>query len=354
MVRTLLVTGGAGFIGGCFVRMFANKYDTRIINLDSLTYAGNVDSLAAVTEGPGYHFVHGDIRDRSLVSRLLSTHHPDAIVHFAAESHVDRSIDGPRVFLETNVIGTFDLLVEARSYWETLEIAARDNFRFIHVSTDEVYGSLGPNDPAFSESTPYDPHSPYSASKAASDHFVRAFFHTYGLPTIVTNCSNNYGPYQFPEKLIPLMILNALERKPLPVYGDGLNVRDWLFVEDHCQAIHRVLEAGTPGSTYTIGGHSEKTNLEVIYAICETIDEISPGHESSKSLIQYVRDRPGHDRRYAIDTKKITNQLGWHPTQDFSSGLRHTVQWYLNNLSWVDRVATGSYRRERLGVTGLI
>jgi len=353
MGRTLLVTGGAGFIGGCFVRMFANKNETRIVNLDQLTYAGNIDSLAMVSEGIGYHFVHGNIHDRQLVSRLLTTYQPDAIIHFAAESHVDRSIDGPRVFLETNVIGTFDLLIEARSYWEALNNEKRDNFRFVHVSTDEVYGSLGPDDPAFSESTPYDPHSPYSASKAASDHFVRAFFHTYGLPSIVTNCSNNYGPYQFPEKLIPLMILNALSRKLLPVYGDGLNVRDWLFVEDHCRAIDRVLEAGVPGNTYAIGGHSERTNLDVINAICEAVDEMSPGQESSKAQIRYVTDRPGHDRRYAIDTSKIRTQLGWYPTQDFSSALRHTVHWYLNNQAWVDRVTTGSYLRERLGVKGI-
>jgi len=351
MGRTLLVTGGAGFIGGCFVRLYANKSDDRIVNLDKLTYAGNLDSLATVVHGPDYQFIHGDIRDRVIISQLLETYRPDAIIHFAAESHVDRSIDGPRVFLETNVVGTFDLLVEARSYWEQLDSEDRDKFRFIHVSTDEVYGSLEADDPPFSESTAYDPRSPYSASKAASDHFVRAFYHTYGLPTVVTNCSNNYGPYQFPEKLIPLMILNALERKSLPVYGDGQNIRDWLFVEDHCQAIHHVLNAGIPGDTYTIGGHSEKTNLEVVHAICEAVDEISRGQESSKALIRYVTDRPGHDRRYAIDTRKISKQLGWLPTQDFSTGLRKTVQWYVDNQSWVERVTTGSYRRERLGIT---
>jgi len=356
MLRTLLVTGGAGFIGGCFVRLFTGDGRNRIINLDKLTYAGNLDSLLAVSQFPDYHFVCGDIGDRNLLERLLSEHQPDAIVHFAAESHVDRSIDGPRLFLETNVVGTFDLLVEARRYWESLAIEKKNRFRFVHVSTDEVYGSLAMDDPAFSESTPYDPHSPYSASKASSDHFVRAFFHTYGLPTLVTNCSNNYGPYQFPEKLIPLIILNAIEGKPLPVYGDGTNIRDWLFVEDHCRAINRVLDDGIPGQTYTIGGHSERTNIEVVHAICNAVDELCPQlpHVPCSSLIRYVADRPGHDRRYAIDTTKMETDLGWHPIQEFPTGLRQTVKWYLDNMEWVERVTSGSYRRERLGIsTGL-
>jgi dTDP-glucose 4,6-dehydratase len=352
MARTLLITGGAGFIGSCFVRLLVGEEAARVVNLDKLTYAGNLDSLESVAGSPGYQFVQGDIGERKLIAALLREHRPDAIVHFAAESHVDRSIDGPQVFLETNVVGTFELLVEARRYWEELETEGREQFRFLHVSTDEVYGSLGPADPSFSESTPYDPHSPYSASKAASDHFVRAFHHTYGLPTLVTNCSNNYGPYQFPEKLIPLIILNALEGKPLPVYGDGRNVRDWLFVEDHCRAIQRVLDAGQPGQTYNIGGHSERTNLQVVETICATVDESRPrlAHGPSRSLIRFVTDRPGHDRRYAIDTSKIERDLGWRPTVDFSSGLMRTVRWYLDNPTWVERVTSGSYRRERLGL----
>jgi dTDP-glucose 4,6-dehydratase len=275
------------------------------------------------------------------------------VVHFAAESHVDRSIDGPRAFLETNVVGTFDLLVEARRYWEQLDAARKPAFRFLHVSTDEVYGSLGPDDPAFTESTRYDPHSPYSASKAASDHFVRAFGDTYGLPVLVTNCSNNYGPYQFPEKLIPLMILNALEGKPLPVYGDGKNVRDWLYVEDHCHAIRRVLEAGAPGQTYNIGGKSERANIDVVHALCDTVDRLRPGlpHAPCRSLITYVKDRPGHDRRYAIDTSKIERELGWQPAQAFEAGLERTVRWYLDHPQWVERVTSGKYRRERLGLS---
>jgi dTDP-glucose 4,6-dehydratase len=295
-------------------------------------------------------FGRGDIGDRALVARLLAEHRPSAVVNFAAETHVDRSIDGPRAFVETNVVGTFELLSAALEYWRGLDAPARDAFRFLHVSTDEVYGSLGPEG-KFTETTPYDPHSPYSASKAASDHFVRAYHDTYGLPTLVTNCSNNYGPYQFPEKLIPLMTLNALEGKPLPVYGDGRNVRDWLYVEDHARALWRVLQAGRPGETYNVGGESERTNLEVVEAICAAVDELQPGlpHRPSRSLITYVTDRPGHDRRYAIDTAKVRRELGWRPEEGFESGLKRTVRWYLDNEEWVSRVADGTYRR-RLGL----
>lgn len=349
---TWLVTGGAGFIGGCFVRLAVGEGTARVVNLDALTYAGNLDSLEPVAGNPNHTFVHGGIADRELVARLLGEHQPDAVVHFAAESHVDRSIDGPRVFLDTNVVGTFELLTEARRYWEGLDAARKDRFRFLHVSTDEVYGSLGPGDPPFTETTRYDPHSPYSASKAASDHFVRAFGDTYGLPVLVTNCSNNYGPYQFPEKLIPLMVLNAIEGKPLPVYGDGKNVRDWLYVEDHCRAIMRVLEAGAPGQTYNIGGNSERANIDVVHALCDAVDRLRPGlaHAPCRGLITYVKDRPGHDRRYAIDTSKLERELGWKPRQDFETGLEHTVRWYLENPGWVERVTSGKYRRERLGV----
>ena len=352
MPPTLLVTGGAGFIGGCFVRLAIGDRSSRIVNLDKLTYAGNLDSLGPALDHPEHRFVQGDVSDGDLVRALLDRHKPRAIVHFAAESHVDRSIDGPREFLTANVVGTFDLLVEARRYWETLEGSDRDDFRFLHVSTDEVYGSLG-TEGRFSESTPYDPHSPYSASKAASDHFVRAFHNTYGLPTLITNCSNNYGPYQFPEKLIPLMILNALEGKPLPVYGDGQNIRDWLFVEDHCRALRNVLDNGRPGETYNVGGDSERTNLQVVEAICEAVDELRPdlAHGPCRSLIQYVKDRPGHDRRYAIDASKIRRELGWRPSLGFEEGLRRTVAWYLDHSEWVERVGSGAYRRERLGLS---
>ncbi|HWA97128.1 MAG TPA: dTDP-glucose 4,6-dehydratase [Pirellulales bacterium] len=349
---TILVTGGAGFIGGCFVRQWlANEPDT-IVNLDKLTYAGNLDSLAAALDNPRHTFVEGDICDGALVSELLETHRPRAIVHFAAESHVDRSIDGPGAFVQTNVVGTFQLLDSVRQFWKQLPAADHDAFRFLHVSTDEVYGSLGSTG-YFTETTPYSPNSPYSASKAASDHFVRAYHHTYGLPTLVTNCSNNYGPYQFPEKLIPLMILNALEGKKLPVYGDGQNVRDWLFVEDHCDAIRIVLARGTPGETYNIGGNNEQANLAVVEGICDTVDQLRPGlpHAPCRSLISFVKDRPGHDRRYAIDASKIGRELGWQPKQDFASGLRRTVEWYLANTRWVERVTSGKYRRERLGLS---
>jgi dTDP-glucose 4,6-dehydratase len=350
-MQTILVTGGAGFIGSCLVRQLVRQRRARVVNLDKLTYAGNLDSLAEVASDPLYVLVQGDIGNQPLVAELLQTYRPSAIVNLAAESHVDRSIDGPAAFVDTNVVGTFRLLDAARKHWSQLPTAEAEGFRFLHVSTDEVYGSLG-DDGAFTEATPYQPNSPYSASKASSDHFVRAYHHTYGLPVLTTNCSNNYGPYQFPEKLIPLMILNALEGKPLPVYGDGQNVRDWLFVEDHCSALQTVLARGTPGETYNIGGNCQRTNLDVVQAICRTVDQLRPGlaHSPCTNLISYVRDRPGHDRRYAIDASKIQRELGWQPQQDFESGLRRTVQWYLSNGEWVDRVTSGNYRRQRLGL----
>jgi len=342
---TILVTGGAGFIGSNFVLQWIEA-GGRAVNLDLQTYAGNLENLASVQDNPGHVFVCGDICDASLVSSLLREQKPRAIVHFAAESHVDRSIVSPDDFIRTNVEGTFRLLEEARKYWSTLGQDDRASFRFLHVSTDEVYGTLGPDDPAFSESTPYAPNSPYAASKAASDHLVRAYFHTYGLPTVTTNCSNNYGPFQFPEKLIPLMILNALEGKPLPVYGDGQNVRDWLFVGDHCAAIRTVLAKGQPGETYNVGGNSERRNLDVVTQICSLVDELRPSREavSRKDLIRFVTDRPGHDRRYAIDARKIQRELGWTPRVTFEEGLRQTVQWYLENSAWIDNVRTGAYR----------
>jgi dTDP-glucose 4,6-dehydratase len=350
-MHTILVTGGAGFIGGCFVRQMIGETTHQIINLDKLTYAGNLDSLDSIADNPRYTFVQGDIGDGALVLDLLREHEVTHVVNFAAESHVDRSIDGPAEFVATNVVGTFRTLEAAKRYWQDLTPAGRDEFRFLHVSTDEVYGSLGA-DGLFTESTPYAPNSPYSASKAASDHFVRAYHHTYGLPTLITNCSNNYGPYQFPEKLIPVMILNALEGKPLPVYGDGANIRDWLFVEDHCRAIRKVLFGGMPGEVYNIGGSCERTNLEVVQAICATVDRLRPGlpHAPSSSLVTFVKDRPGHDRRYAIDSTKIRTDLGWRPLQSFESGLELTVQWYLENAAWIERVHNGGYRRERLGL----
>jgi dTDP-glucose 4,6-dehydratase len=350
-METILVTGGAGFIGSCFVRQCLAATRARVVNLDQLTYAGNLDSLRSVEDDPGYVFVHGDIADRATVDGLLAEHQPAAIVHFAAESHVDRSIDDPAAFVRTNVQGTFQLLDAARAYVARLPPQRRGAFRFLHVSTDEVYGSLGPSG-RFTEASPYDPSSPYSASKAAADHFVRAYYRTYGLPVLVTNCSNNYGPYQFPEKLIPLMILNAVEGKPLPVYGDGQNVRDWLFVEDHCQALWQVLVAGRPGETYNVGGNCERANLEVVRTICQTVDELRPGlaHAPCVSLITFVEDRPGHDRRYAIDAGRIRKELGWIPQYDFESGIRRTVRWYLDNAEWVQRVGSGAYRRERLGL----
>lgn len=354
-MSTILVTGGAGFIGGCFVRMWLGEARGTLVNLDKLTYAGNLDSLDSISDDPQHVFVQGDICDALLIARLLDEHRPSAIVNFAAESHVDRSIDGPAAFVQTNVVGTFTLLEATRAYFQRLSESERNEFRFLHVSTDEVYGSLGPQG-KFLESTAYSPNSPYSASKASSDHFVRAYHHTYGLPTLVTNCSNNYGPYQFPEKLIPLMILNALEGKPLPVYGDGQNIRDWLFVEDHCRAIVRVLEAGSVGETYNIGGNCERTNLQVVHAICDTVDRLRPQlkHAPCRSLITYVKDRPGHDRRYAIDASKIERELGWKPSQVFETALEQTIAWYLSNRAWVDGVTSGTYRRERLGLSSAV
>jgi dTDP-glucose 4,6-dehydratase len=349
-MTTLLVTGGAGFIGANFVLQAVNDGLT-VINLDKLTYAGNLDTLASLEGNPRHVFVQGDIGDRTLVGQLLAEHQPAAIVNFAAESHVDRSIDGPAEFVQTNVVGTLGLLECARDYWRGLDESAKQAFRFLHVSTDEVYGSLG-DQGQFTETTPYAPNSPYSASKAASDHLVRAFHHTYGLPVLTTNCSNNYGPYQFPEKLIPLIIHKALAGEPLPVYGDGLNIRDWLFVGDHCSAIRRVLEAGRVGETYNVGGNAEQQNITVVKAICALLDARRPlaDGRARDSLITYVKDRPGHDRRYAIDASKLKNELGWTPTQTFESGIAATVDWYLDNHAWVQRVLDGSYRMERLGV----
>lgn len=350
-MTAILVTGGAGFIGGNFVRQWLAEEASPLVNLDKLTYAGNLDSLADALGDPRHAFVEGDIADGRLVLELLRRHRVRAVVNFAAESHVDRSIDGPAAFVETNVVGTFRLLEAARQYWCDLSGTEKDAFRFLHVSTDEVYGSLGPAG-LFTETTAYAPNSPYSASKAASDHFVRAYHHTYGLPTLVTNCSNNYGPYQFPEKLIPLMILNALEGKPLPVYGDGQQVRDWLYVEDHCRAIRLVLAKGRPGEVYNVGGDCERANLDVVRKITEIVDRLQPGlpHAPSSSLITFVTDRPGHDRRYAIDAGKIQRELGWAPRESFDSGLERTVRWYLDNAAWCERVTSGAYRRERLGL----
>lgn len=348
-METLLVTGGAGFIGANFV-LGAVASGRRVVNLDKLTYAGNMDTLASLEANPLHVFIQGDIGDRALVAKALADYRPDAIVNFAAESHVDRSIDGPAAFVETNVVGTLGLLECARDYWRGLDESTAKAFRFLHVSTDEVYGSLGEHG-KFTESTPYAPNSPYSASKAASDHLVRAFQHTYGLPTLTTNCSNNYGPYQFPEKLIPLIIQKALAGEALPVYGDGLNVRDWLYVGDHCTAIQRVLEAGRVGETYNIGGNAERENLTVVKVICALLDQYHPLANGRKreSLITFVKDRPGHDRRYAIDSSKLQSELGWRPSQTFETGIKHTVEWYLSNTEWVSRVLDGSYRMERLG-----
>jgi dTDP-glucose 4,6-dehydratase len=343
---TILVTGGAGFIGSNFVLQWFARGAEPLVNLDKLTYAGNPANLRELHNHPKYSFAHGDICDRSLVKQLLLERAPRAIVHFAAESHVDRSIHAPAEFIQTNVTGTFSLLEETRAWWERRVPEERAKFRFLHVSTDEVFGSLGPIDLPFSESTPFAPNSPYAASKAAADHLVRAYHHTYGLPTLTVNCSNNYGPYQFPEKLIPLMILNGLIGKPLPVYGDGGNVRDWLFVHDHCAAIRQVLEGGRPGESYNVGGNSERTNMEVVKAVCALLDEARPGRDTShSSLISLVRDRPGHDRRYAIDSGKIARELGWKPKESFESGLRKTVAWYLDNPDWVAAVTSGAYRQ---------
>jgi dTDP-glucose 4,6-dehydratase len=344
---TVLVTGGAGFIGASFVLEWMRLGLGPVVTLDKLTYAGNRDNLRELEGNPGHFFVQGDIGDGAAVAELLQRRHPRAIINFAAESHVDRSIHGPEDFIQTNVVGTFHLLQAARFYWEGLPAPEQSQFRFLHVSTDEVYGSLGPGDPAFSETTPYAPNSPYSASKAASDHLVRAYHHTYGLPALTTNCSNNYGPFQIPEKLIPLMILNALAGKPLPVYGDGMNVRDWLYVGDHCAAIRAVLAAGRPGETYNIGGKSERTNIEVVRTLCRILDELHSGSPvvPHEGLITYVKDRPGHDRRYAIDSAKIERELAWKPTETFETGLRKTVQWYLDHQEWVRGVTSGEYRR---------
>jgi dTDP-glucose 4,6-dehydratase len=346
MQERILVTGGAGFIGSNFILQRMQESSPSIINLDKLTYAGNLQNLESVAGDRRYTFVRGDIADRSLVRQILAEHRPGAIVHFAAESHVDRSIRGPEDFIRTNVDGTFALLEEARAYYDGLSDEDRRRFRFVHVSTDEVFGSLGPDDPSFSETTAYAPNSPYAASKAASDHLVRAYHHTYGLPTLTTNCSNNYGRFQFPEKLIPLMILNARDGKPLPVYGDGKNVRDWLYVEDHCEAIAAVLRKGRPGDTYNIGGWNEKPNIEIVQTICDLVDEMAPGKgPSGRELITYVKDRPGHDRRYAMDASKIERELGWRPKETLDSGLRKTVRWYLENQDWVADVTSGSYRQ---------
>jgi dTDP-glucose 4,6-dehydratase len=359
----ILVTGGAGFIGSNFVLDWLSREKEPLVNLDKLTYAGNPDNLSALNGDKRHVFVRGDIGDAGLIAGLLGTYQPRAVINFAAESHVDRSIHGPADFIQTNIVGTFHLLETVRAYWTGLSGSAKASFRFLHVSTDEVYGSLGKDEPAFRETNPYQPNSPYSASKAASDHLVRAYHHTYGLPVLTTNCSNNYGPYQFPEKLIPLVIHNALAGKPLPIYGDGRQIRDWLYVTDHCRAVCRVLEAGMLGETYNIGGWNEKTNLDVVYALCDILDELKPvsgkrevGSGKSdpptshsplptyRSLITFVKDRPGHDRRYAIDAIKIERELGWKPAETFESGIRKTVQWYLDHESWVRNVTSGAYR----------
>jgi dTDP-glucose 4,6-dehydratase len=344
-MQTILVTGGAGFIGANFVLKARHEKWAEIINLDKLTYAGNLLTLAELSSDPEYRFVRGDIGNSELVSYLLKQYQPQAIVNFAAESHVDRSISSPDEFIQTNVVGTFHLLEASRRYWQSLSPQKQQEFRFLHVSTDEVYGSLESGDPAFTEQTPYAPNSPYAASKAAADHLVRAYHHTYGMPTLTTNCSNNYGPYQFPEKLIPLMILNALEGKPLPIYGNGQNVRDWLYVEDHCDAIYLVLTQGRVGQTYNIGGESERANLEVVETICAIIDRLAPKADFNRSsLITFIKDRPGHDRRYAINFGKLQQELGWQPKENFQTGLQKTVEWYLSHMEWVEQVRTGSYK----------
>ena len=342
----ILVTGGAGFIGANFVLDWLASSDEPIVNLDQLTYAGNLENLAGLRDDTRHIFVQGDIGDRSLVGKILAIYKPRAIVNFAAESHVDRSIHDPDSFIQTNVVGTFHLLEEMRGYWNDLTTEAKQVFRFLHVSTDEVYGSLGVDDAAFTEETPFAPNSPYSASKASSDHLVRAYHHTYGLPVLTTNCSNNYGPYQFPEKLIPLMILNATNGKSLPIYGDGMNVRDWLYVADHCAAIRVVLDKGRVGEIYTVGGWNEMPNLDIVHTVCVLLDEMRPSADGPYTrLITYVDDRPGHDRRYAIDATKIHDELGWKPAETFDTGIRKTVQWYLDNMNWVQNVASGEYRK---------
>jgi len=343
---SVLITGGAGFIGANFVLDWVAHTDETIVNLDKLTYAGNLESLASLKNNPRHVFVQGDIGDVALLPKLLAEHQPRAVLNFAAESHVDRSIHGPGEFIETNIVGTFRLLESVRGYWHGLHAEAQSQFRFLHVSTDEVYGSLAPQDPAFTEHHQYEPNSPYSASKAASDHLVRAWHHTYGLPVVTTNCSNNYGPLHFPEKLIPLMIVNALAGKPLPVYGDGMQVRDWLYVKDHCSAIRRVLEGGRLGETYNVGGWNEKPNIEIVKTVCALLDELRPRADGASytTQISYVKDRPGHDRRYAIDARKLEKELGWKPAETFETGIRKTVAWYLENTEWVAHVQSGAYR----------
>lgn len=360
MGKTILVTGGAGFIGSALVRYIINCTDDKVVNVDKLTYAGNLESLVAVSNSERYFFEKVDICDAAEIKRVFNQYKPDLVIHLAAESHVDRSIDGPAAFIETNIVGTYTLLSESKKYWQGLDETKRNNFRFHHISTDEVYGDLDGPENLFTEETPYSPSSPYSASKASSDHLVRAWNRTYGLPTLVTNCSNNYGPYHFPEKLIPLVILNALEGKALPIYGQGTQVRDWLYVEDHARAIYLVATTGLVGETYNIGGHNEKQNIDVVKTICVLLEELAPDNPHSKrsgnndgfeGLIRYVEDRPGHDVRYAIDASKIAKELSWVPDESFDTGIRKTVQWYLSNLEWAGRVQDGSYQRERLGVS---
>lgn len=347
----LLVTGGAGFIGSAVIRHIIRHTHDEVVNLDKLTYAGNLENLAEVSDSDRYCFEKVDICNRAEMDRVLAQHRPDAIMHLAAESHVDRSIDGPAAFIETNIVGTYTLLEAARQYWQGLSESRRANFRFHHISTDEVYGDLEGPEGLFTEETSYAPSSPYSASKASSDHLVRAWQRTYGLPTLVTNCSNNYGPYHFPEKLIPLVILNALDGKPLPIYGKGDQIRDWLYVEDHARALYEVVTEGVPGETYNIGGHNEKQNIDVVLTICDTLQELRPNTINYRDLITHVEDRPGHDHRYAIDARKIKEELGWTPEETFETGIRKTIEWYLANLEWCKRVQDGSYQRERLGIS---
>ena len=350
--KNILVTGGAGFIGSAVVRYLINSTDNRVLNIDKLTYAGNLESLETVSNNPRYQFLHADICDKSAMTKAFQDFQPNIVMHLAAESHVDRSIDGPMDFIQTNIIGTYNLLEVARNYWQNLTEDKKTSFRFHHISTDEVYGDLEGTDDLFTEATPYSPSSPYSASKASSDHLVRAWHRTYGLPIVITNCSNNYGPYHFPEKLIPLVILNALDGKPLPVYGDGKQIRDWLYVEDHARALYLVATTAKVGETYNIGGHNEKQNIDVVKTICTILDNINPrmDGQSYTQQITFVKDRPGHDLRYAIDASKINNELGWQPQETFESGIQKTVEWYLNNLEWCQHVQDGSYQRERLGV----